>query len=305
MKKINYILAIFFLFTSCNFSNNLIEEKGDNQKFRLKRFNSGVDIFLREDFSFINFSYGFACTGGYSVKWFFGDYKMESEQVFFTPKKMILEEDWGGGHYHFDTTKNVDTVDYYISDSTKIHLTYWHIKNEKIEFLISDTLSNELDEWYHPLRSSNFIAFANLYNSNIVDEICYSVFCNIDTIANIRHFISKENIPEKFRELFLDEPIEVTVKSITVVKERSPWHQYHQPFPIYTLTSDRVDEIFIGMTFYLKEYKHPYYPITVVNKKDGVVIAKGANLNYEKDTKLKIGTTLKTESVYSVYSEGY
>jgi len=306
MKKINYILAILFLFTSCDFSNNSMEEKGSSRRFIFKKFQQRVDIILYEDFSFINSTFAHGCMGGYSIKWVWGEYNMENGQVFFTPKRLILEEDWGGEHFHSrDSIKTFDTVDYYFSNSTKIHLIYWHIKNGNFEFLISDTSSNELDG--DTPKSSNFIAFANLYNANIVDEICKFVFCNIDTIANVKHFISRKNIPEKFRYLFLDEPIEATIKSVKIINEGWSWHGVRGLIPIYTLVSDRVDDAFIGMKLYLIEHtsERYYYPITIIDKKDDVLIARGVDLSYETDTKkgipLKIGAILRTESVYSEY----
>jgi hypothetical protein len=209
-----------------------------------------------------------------------GTYKIDSNRISFTPKKLIWAEDWATGE-RAPAMNTIDTVDYYYSDSTKIQLNYWHIKKDNFEFLISEAAFDELDELF--VRSSNFIAFANLYNSNIEDEIRSDIFCNIDTIINIRNVISKENIPKKFQQLFFDTSVEATIKSIKVNKEL---------YPIYKLTSDKVNDIFIGMQFYSK--KHPDSPITIIEKKDDILTAIGYNLFYF-NTKQKVGTIVKSE----------
>ena len=273
-----------------------ILSKGIKRKFMFKEFNTGVEIYLREDFSFINFSYAYACTGGYRVKRVLGEYKINDNYITFMPKKMILEEDCCG-HY-FWKTKSFDTLDYYYSDSTKIQLNYWYIKKDSFEFLLSEAEFDELDEYF--FKSSNFIALANLYTSNIEDDICYSVFCNIDTTINIRTILSKDDIPEKFQKLFLDEPIEAAIKSVKLNNER---------YPVYHLLSDRFDAIFIGMKFYSKDKFYPQ--IAIIDKKDDVLIAMGTDYfsdnNFYKyfgiklivktrdKSKLKAGTILKTE----------
>ena len=288
MKKNNYLFIIIFL-ASCNFSSSLQQEeisnpKGIKQKFMFKLFNYGVEIYLREDFLFKNFSYSFGCIGGYRVKEVLGEYKMENNHIYFSPEKLIWKEDWEEGHYYFNTTKTFDTLNYYHSDSNKIQLKYWHLRKDNFEFLVSETPFYEQDEYF--ILSSNFIGLANLYNANCENKICASVFCNIDTTLNIRNIISKKDIPEKFEKLFLDEPIDITIRSVNVEKK------YGELIPIYKLTSDEIDDIFIGMKFYSK--KHPNFPITIIDKKDDILIAEGIDI-FHFNTKLSINTILKSE----------
>ncbi|MCL2131378.1 MAG: hypothetical protein FWH36_02815 [Lentimicrobiaceae bacterium] len=294
MKKISYIFAIIFLLTNHSFSSNIEEENSDtqgiNQKFMLKGFNCGVDIYLREDFSFVNYSYGFGCVGGCKVKIVLGEYKIEDNRISFNPKKMILKEAWA----RIDCFTNFDTVVYYYSDSTKIQLNYWHIKKDSFEFLVSEASFNELDEFFP--RSSNFISFANLYNSNTEENICLSLFCTIDTVINIRNIISKENIPEKFQKLFFDNPIEITIKNVKINKGQ---------YATYLLTSDKMNDIFVGMDFYSEKYP---YLITIIEKKEDILIAAVSDDFFYQDAmfqieskprnkpKLKVGTILKSES---------
>ena len=285
MKKITYILAIIYLFVSCNFSSNTEEEKLDTKGIKQKFIFENappwfVEIYLEEDFSFINLTCAYGCTGGFTVKEILGEYKIDSNYISFVPKKLIWKEDCCDEHY-FNTTKIFDTVDYHYSDSTKIQLGYWHIKKDNFEFLISEASFDDEGEFYD--YSSNFIALANLYNSNSKEKICSYIFCNIDTNINIRDIISKENIPKNFQKFFFDAPIEITVKNAKVNKEL---------YPIYQLTSDRINDIFIGMKFYSKKY--PYSPITIIEKKDGYLIAKGDYLFYF-NTKLRAGAVVKSE----------
>ena len=284
IRKINYLLAIIFLFANCSFSSDLKEDvselKGIKRKFMFKDFNYGVEIYLREDFLFTNFSYAYGCMGGYRVKIVLGEYKIDSNRISFIPQKLIWKENWEGSRDF--TTTPIDTIDYYYSDSTKIQFNYLHIKKDKFEFLISEAAFDEQDEFF--IKSSNFVAFANLYNANIEDKICSSVFCTIDTIVNIKNIFSKKDIPEKYRRFFFDETIEVTVKSVKVNKEL---------YPIYQLTSDKVDDIFMGMKFYSKKY--PNSPCAIIDKKEDILTAIGDNLFYS-NTKLKTGTIVKSES---------
>ena len=310
MKKINCFLAIIFLFINYSFSNNIEEEtslsKGIKRKFILKEFNQNISIYLREDFSFTNCYFSKGCVGGYIINMVFGEYKIDGNHIAFIPKKMLRDE----GFFLTDfTKKDIDTVDYYYSDSTKIQLNYWHIKKDSFEFLLSEAEFNEFDECF--MKSSNFIALANLYNSNIEGEICYSVFCNIDTTINIRTILSKENIPEKFHKLFLDNPIEIDIKSVKLNKEH---------YPVYHLLSDKFDNAFIGMKFYYSQDDF-YPPIVITEKKDGALTAMGTGYffykNFEENSgfiitvkqrsengrfkryrdksKLKAGTIVKTE----------
>jgi len=303
MKKINYILAIFFLVTGCNFSNNQIEEGENSRRFVFERFQQYAIIRLNEDLSFTNTWTVHGSIGGGPLRVALGEYRVENEQIFFMPKRLILEEYWCGFQFFLDSTRTFDTIDYFFCNSTKIHLHYWHIKSGNFEFLISDTLSNELDG-FQP-RHSNFIAFANLYNANIADRISESVFSNIDTIANVRYLISRENIPEKFRHLFLEELIKATIKSVEIIEKGWTWRGVRGLIPIYTLVSDRFDDAFIGMKLYLTEHTSErfYYPVTIIDKKDGVLTGRGVDLNLETDIKkgipLSIGTILSTESVFS------
>ncbi|MCF8298701.1 MAG: hypothetical protein K9J13_14225, partial [Saprospiraceae bacterium] len=211
MKKL-YIIIFVFLFTGCNFINNSTEkpeeQKGIKRKFALREFNYGVEIYLNEDFSFINSSYTYGCTGGYRIKEVRGKYELDSNQIKFIPQKLIWKEDWE--EHYFNSKKTFDTVAYYISDSTKIQNNYWYLKSNNIEFLISDATYGEHDEFF--IKSSNFIALANLYNMNADEKINSYVFCNSDTILNLKTTISKIIIPEKNKAMFFDEPKEFHIK---------------------------------------------------------------------------------------------
>ena len=286
MRKIIIILLSILLFSACNSSSenkhkNAIEKVGLNEKFVLKGFNVGLEVYLKPDFNFINNCYSYGCTGGYRIKLVTGHYEMDSNQIIFKPEKMVWKEDWD--NHHFDSKLKFDTINYYKSDTTSIQEKYWLIQDGKLKFLVSESKYNEQDELFY--KSSNFISLANLYNSNTDQDANKNILSNTDTICNFRNLILK-NIPDFYKELFLDTLVNARVISSRVYKVNESL------IPRYTLDIKDKNRISIGMKFYSKDF--PEYPIEIIELNNENCIGEGSDLFYE-NTKLKNNSIISTE----------
>lgn len=284
MKLLNFIIILGFI-AGCNAPSdqetNIEKQSGIKRKFVLAAFNYGVEIYLKEDLTFMNYSYMYGCVGGYRIKKVLGNYKLTDNHIEFFPQKLIWQEDWTGTEHYFESKKTYDTVPYYTSDSTKIQTRYWYLDADTIEFLISEAPFGKMDEFF--IRSSNFIALANLYNSNSENKLRSEVFCNLDTVANVRTVISKNLIPQQYKEMFFEEPHTYEIISVKVNKDL---------YPVYRLVKKDISKSYTGMQLYSDKF--PDYPLTVVSANNDTLIAKGESLFYE-NTKLGIGMIVRTD----------
>jgi len=287
-KQILLLISLFVLILGCNSPDNqaLTEEinsVGLKEKFILKGFNAGVEIYLRPDFSFINKCYSYGCLGGYRIKLVLGEYTLKGNKINFKPQKLVWKEDWEGRHW--DSNIKHDTISYYDSDTTRIQNNYWLIESDNFKFLISESQLYQQDEYFY--KSSNFISLSNLYNSNINQEANENVLSNTDTVCNFRHLNLKNEVPKAFKYHFLKEPIEIEVLKVKVIKRNECL------IPQYTLNLKRKENLKKGMKLYSRKY--PDHPVTVTEIGNDYCIGEGFDLFYE-NTKLKIGTKLNTES---------
>jgi len=287
MRHIIIILLSILLLIGGNSSSEKnqkksIEKLGLKEKFVLKGFNSGVEIYLKPDFTFINNCYSYGCIGGFRVKLVFGHYEIDSNQISFNPEKMVWKEDWGENHY-WDSKLEFDTITYYESDTTSIHKKYWLIQDNHLRFLVSESNFNEQDELFY--KSSNFISLANLYNSNIEQNTTENLLSNKDTLWNFKN-LNLKNIPDFYRELFLDTAINAKVISSKVYKINESL------IPRYKLEVKEKNRIKIGMKFYSQDF--PDYPIQLIEINNEDCIAEGYDLFY-LNTKLKTNTIISTE----------
>lgn len=270
----------------CNSSSekkqkNSNENLGLNEKFVIKGFNVGVEIYLNPDFTFINYCYLEGCTGGFRIKIVTGRYEIDSNQISFNPEKLVWKEDWE--NHFWDSNLNFDTITYYESDTTSILKKYWLIQDNNMKFLVSESNFNEQDELFY--KSSNFISLANLYNSNIEQNATENLLSNKDTLWNFKN-LNLKNIPDFYRELFLDTAINAIVISSKVYKINESL------IPRYKLEVKEKNRIKIGMKFYSQDF--PDSPIQIIEKNNEDFIAEGSDLLYE-NTKLNIKAIISTE----------
>lgn len=282
---ISVILSLLFLH-GCNKASekktpNAILKKGLNEKFKLKGFNAGVEIYLKPDFTFVNNCYLYGCTGGYRIKLVTGHYKIESNQIIFNPEKLVLEEDWE--NFYDMNKEKFDTIPYYESDSTSIQTKYWLIQNNELKFLVSESKFDDLDELFY--KSSNLISLANLYNSNIEENAQSNLLSNRDTMFNFRN-LNLNNIPDEYSDYFLDKAIEAKIT-------RSSVHKVNKSFiPLYKIDVKDKNRIRVGMRFYAADLPNESIHIVEINQSE--CIAEGVNLFWVYP-KLKVKTVLSTE----------
>ncbi len=286
MKQTLFILLLI-LSGGCDTSfekgqTNRNKEKGLNEKFVLKSFNVGVEIYLKPDFAFINNCYSYGCTGGFRIKLVTGHYRIDSNQIIFTPEKMLWKEDWE--NHYWESDLKFDTLAYYESDTTSIQKKYWLIRQGKIKFLVSETGYNQRDELFY--KTSNIISLANLYNSNIEQRTSENILSNIDTLWNFRKLEINQGILYSYKDYFLDSAISAEVLSSKVSKIGESL------IPKYKLHIKENERVKTGMKFYSREF--PNHPIVIIGKDGEDFIASGPDLFYE-NTKLKNGTSVSTE----------
>lgn len=299
MKNILYIFIPLLLLISCNNHNekNIETTLGLEEKFVIKGFNIGVEIYLFPDFTFLNRFYSKACLGGFFIKDVTGTYKLDGQNVIFSPQTMIFQEDWES-HEISNTTK-IDTISYYISDSTKIQSEYKIVEISDVKFLVSESDINEHDDIFY--KNSNFIALANLYNSYKHEEATRELLANKDTMIDFRNLNMMENIPTKWQDYFLQEPIRTEITSVRVVKNVIRYKGTEEDcgytlIPTYKLNAGAQRGIKEGMILYSKKGGE-IIGVTIIQVEENESIAEGEDIFYF-DTKFKVGTILSTKAEY-------
>ena len=292
-KHIFCILISLLFITNCNnsSSNKEVETSlGLKEKFVIKGFNIGVEIYLSPDFTFLNRFYTRACTGGFFFKHVTGTYVLDGNNVIFSPQTMILMEDWES-HGISNTTK-IDTIAYYVSDSTKIQTEYKIVEVSNIKFLVSESGINEHDDIFD--RNSNFIALANLYNSHEQVNTTKKLLANKDTVICFENLDILKNIPTKWQDYFLKEPIQAEITSVQVVRTPQKYRGFdygHALIPTYKLNIGTQSGIKEGMILYSQKRKE--IDVIVTQVEENKTVAEGEDIFYF-NTKFKTGTILST-----------
>ena len=289
-----YILIALLLLTNCNNSRSNKEDEtnlGLQERFVIEGFNIRVEIYLFPDFTFLNRFYSRACLGGFFIKDVTGTYMLDENNVIFSPQTMILMEDWES-HEISNTTK-IDTITYYVSDSTKIQTEYKIVEISNIKFLVSESGINERDDIFY--RNSNFIALANLYNSHEDVNTTEKLLANKDTVICFRNLDIVKNIPIKWQDYFLKEPIQAEITSVRVKSIPLKYREFdcgYSLIPIYKLNIGIQSGIKEGMILYSQKRKE--IDVIVTQVEENKTVAEGENIFYF-NTKFKIGTILSTK----------
>jgi hypothetical protein len=294
MKNTLSVLILLLLLTNCNNSRkekDIETNIGLEEEFAIRGFNVGVEIYLFPDFTFLNRFYSRACTGGFFIKNVTGTYMLEENNVIFSPQTMIIMEDWES-HEITNTTK-IDTVEYYVSDSTKIQTEYRIVENSNIKFLVSESSVNEFDDIFY--RNSNFIALANLYNSYEHVKTTERLLANKDTTICFRNLDIEKNIPTEWQDYFLEEPIQAEITSVRVVSIPIKFREMEVGYsliPNYRLNIGVQSRIKEGMILYSQKRKE--VEVRVKSVEENKTIAEGEDIFYF-DTRFKTGTILSTK----------
>jgi len=254
-------------------------EFGLKEKFKIKGFNSSVTINLNPDFSFSNISFSRGCVGGYYIKIVTGKYNIIGTQMTFYPEKIIISRD--DIEPLPDKLVFKDTLDYYDSDSTKIQKRYWLVQLNDFKFLVSESPNNFNDEYFY--KSSNFISLANLYNSRERQSTQENLLSSKDSIISFFDLDINKNIPNNWKDYFLENPIVSKLESVKMIKNDS-----FGPLPNCKLDKGADSGIKIGMRFYAKSISDDYLEVNEVFNK----FSKGL---YFSNKKIKRGIILSTE----------
>lgn len=293
MKTLLYIPFFLLLLTSCNGSRSeksVETNLGLKEKFVIKGFNVGVEIYLSHDFTFLNRYYTKACTGGFFIKDVLGTYTLDEGSVIFSPQTMIFITDWQS--HEISSTTKIDTVAYYISDSTKIQTEYKIVEIFDIKFLVSESGINEYDDVFY--QNSNFITLANVYNSYKHINTTERLLANKDTVINFRDLDIAKNIPAKWQDYFLEEHIQAKITSVRVVSIPLKYKEMDCGYcliPIYKLNIGTQSGIKEGMILYSQKRKD--VEVIVKRVEEAKTTAEGEDVFFE-NTKLKVGTILST-----------
>ena len=286
--RIIYTLLIAVIAFSCNTTSNKPDlgqvniKPGLDDEFLIKGFNCGVEIGLSSDYTFYNKTFSFGCMGGIYIKKVIGSYATENNFLSFNPQKIIIIQD--DSAILWDTITNVDTIDYYKSDSTKIQTKYWLVKTSSINFLISEAKMGENDESFY--KSSNFIALANNYNSYQKTNTKQYLLADKDTIIDFRELDIDKYIPDKWKSYFLSEPLNAKILAVKVIDSNNMF------LPKYRLNIGSKSGVKPGMKFYTDKYD--FIDIEIMTVDSSCCIGIGDNIFY-KNTKLEKGTILSTK----------
>ncbi|WP_179317972.1 hypothetical protein [Winogradskyella undariae] len=213
MKYIN-ILILLLIFSCSNdktISNNekKIIKDIDTLKFSYNGFNNGLRLDLLSDGSFISENYLFGCTGGGERKKVFGTYKMDSVNLKLVPEKIEYTE------YPIDMESKPKTINItYGIDSLKIKTEFQIFNWENKKYLLSDFY----DYGWSLDKENDYIRFANYLNSGFEPKSS-GRYLVTETKDTIRTEFDLKQIPEKWQDYFLKEPVSAKIKKIKKITD--------------------------------------------------------------------------------------
>lgn len=222
MKYINILLLI--LIFSCsndkNKSNNekIIIQNIDTLRYSYNGFNNGLRLDLLSDGRFINDDYLFGCTGGGERKKVFGTYKMDSINLKLIPDKIEYTE------YPMDMESKPKTTNItYGIDSLKIKTEFQIVTWENKKYLLSDLY----DFGWSLDKENDYIRFADYLNSGL-EPNSSGMYLVTEISDTIKTEFDLKQIPEKWQDYFLKEPVSAKIKNLKKVidpndKENTFW----------------------------------------------------------------------------------
>jgi len=217
MNKHIIIILSFFIISCSNkesSSKELLTQKIDTLKYSYSGFNNGFELLLfsNKKFEFIDYVYG--CTGGGKNKKVFGDYKIDSTKLTLIPKNVKLLITPFDSFEFEGNTKKIETK--YGPDSLKIKTKYDLINWGKYKYLLSEESSLIGEE-----HINDFHRFSENYNSGYEPKnsgrYLKMVSEKIDTTTSE---LNLDNLPTKWRDLFLSEPIISQINKITITTSK-------------------------------------------------------------------------------------
>ena len=203
MRILFRILLISLIFgcknrTYISDSNEII----DTLKYSYKGFNNGGSLYLLNNGKFIHKKFVYGCTGGGEIKQIFGDYKREKSDLILNEKRIELEKLPIG----FNEKSKILKLNF-VPDSLKLNNKFKIINWNNFEYLLSENIT---EGW--SLRELNdFNRFSDNYNSGYEPENSGMYLrMQIDSLKT-NEKLNLNQIPAKWRNLFLQEPIKTKI----------------------------------------------------------------------------------------------
>lgn len=190
----------------------------DTLRYSYDGFNNGLRLDLLSNGRFINENYSFSCLGGGERKKVYGTFKMDSINLTLIPEKVEFIQ------YPEDMKLKPRTTKIkYGVDSLKIKTEFQVVNWENRKYLFS----NFYDFGWSLDKENDYVRFANYLNSGLEPEMngMYLVNKSKDSITSE---FDLNQIPEKWQNYFLKEPISAKIKNIKKVidpndKENISW----------------------------------------------------------------------------------
>ena len=213
MKYIN-IFILFLIFSCSNNKTKSNDEKNvvqniDTLRYSYNGFNNGLQLDLLSNGTFINEDYLFGCTGGGERKKVFGTYKMDSANLKLIPNKVEFTE------YPMDMeSKPIKTNINYGIDSLKIKTEFQIVTWENKKYLLSDFY----DFGWSLDKENDYIRFADYLNSGLEPKSS-GRYLATEIKDTIKTEFDLKQIPEKWQNYFLKEPIKAKIKSLKKITD--------------------------------------------------------------------------------------
>ncbi|WBX72955.1 hypothetical protein PG913_08585 [Tenacibaculum pacificus] len=174
----------------------------DTLKYSYKGFNNGGSLYLMNNGNFIHTKFIYGCTGGGEIKQIFGEYKREKSDLILNEKRIELEKLSIG----FNEKSEILKLNF-VPDSLKLNNKFKIINWNNFEYLLSENIT---EGW--SLRELNdFNRFSDNYNSGYEPENSGMYLrMKVDSI-NTNKKLNLNQIPIKWRNLFLQEPIKTKI----------------------------------------------------------------------------------------------
>ena len=281
MKK--YIFLIIPILIGClkNSPASKNSQQIDTLKYSYSGFNNGGSLHLLSNGTFEHRNFAFGCTGGGEDKKISGEYKIENSILYLNDKKIklkILPIEFNGKSKILEL--NV------IPDSLKLDNKFKIIRWNDNEYLLSE---NPNDNWSFE-KENDYNRFSHHYNSGL--EPKYSGMYlkkEIESDTSRTEKMDFTQIPLKWRNLFLPEPI--SAKIISLVKQNIVVEEENMTYWLVEINKGSNDFVRKGMDFTTKD-DNTFFSI------DSVLKNKSYSRVNEYDisdlAEIKKGTVFKT-----------
>lgn len=287
MKKTISILSLLCVL-SCN--NDIQNRKSNSSKidtltFTSKGFNSRHNIKLTTGNTFIDEQLWAGCLGGGGSQRIYGKYESKNGAFTFSPEKVERIE-------HFEFSENdafsEKTEFQYHKDSVLFEMPnqYYLVEWKQNKYFLSD--SNQFSD---NKNDNDFIKFAKYFNSELRGFKLDGHFLINESKANdnIYNEFEFNQIPKKWREYFLKEPLTATITDFKVLENEL--NDNDGKYWIVEINIGADNNVYDGLYFY---DKNRFIDITV----DSILPNKSYGIVYlfnDENKENVIGTELKTK----------